>query len=86
MRATLRTMPGTQVPVIRQPFEPGDQLPFWAGHLPPSDSHLFDTENDPAEMENQLGTAMEGSMLEAMATELRGISAPVELLERIGVA
>jgi arylsulfatase A-like enzyme len=85
MRATLRTMPGTRVPVIRQPFEPGDQLPFWAGHLPPSDSLLFDTEKDPPEMENRLGTAMEGVMLEAMATELRAISAPAELLERIGV-
>jgi hypothetical protein len=79
-------MPGTQVPVISQPFEPGDQLPFWAGHLPPSDSHLFDTEADPTEMENQLGTSMEREMLEAVASELRGIQAPKDLLERIGVA
>ena len=35
-RATLDRMPGTDVPVIRQPFEPGDPLPFWAGHIPPS--------------------------------------------------
>jgi arylsulfatase A-like enzyme len=86
LRATLRHMPGTQVPVISQPFEPGDQLPFWAGHLPPSDSHLFDTEADPTEMENQLGTSMEREMLEAVASELRGIQAPKDLLERIGVA
>jgi hypothetical protein len=39
-RATLHRMPGTDVPVIRQPFEAGDRLPFWAGHLAPSDSYL----------------------------------------------
>jgi hypothetical protein len=79
-------MPGTQVPVIRQPFEPGDQLPFWAGHLPPSDSHLFDTDADPAEVENQIGTAKEKQMRDAVASELRAIDAPSDLLERIGVA
>ena len=29
-RATLDFMPGADVPVIRQPFEAGDVLPFWA--------------------------------------------------------
>ena len=29
-RATLDFMPGSDVPVIRQPFQPGDLLPFWA--------------------------------------------------------
>ena len=30
-RARLDFMPGSDVPVIRQPFEPGDRLPFWVG-------------------------------------------------------
>ena len=30
-RAALDLMPGSDVPVIRQPFEPGDLLPFWVG-------------------------------------------------------
>jgi arylsulfatase A-like enzyme len=86
LRATLEQMPGTTVPVIRQPSEPGDQLPFWAGHLPPSESYLFDTEEDPFENESRLGTRAEDEMLEAMATELRNIEAPAETLERVGVA
>ena len=30
-RARLDFMPGSDVPVIRQPFGPGDRLPFWVG-------------------------------------------------------
>ena len=30
-RAWLDRAPGTDVPVIRQPFDPSDDLPFWAG-------------------------------------------------------
>ena len=30
-RARLEPAPGTTVPVIRQPFDPSDRLPFWAG-------------------------------------------------------
>jgi arylsulfatase A-like enzyme len=86
LRATLEQMPGTDVPVIRQPFEPGDQLPFWAGHLAPSESYLFDTEQDPLEEENRLGTTIEVDMLEAMESELRNIDAPADLFERVGVA
>ena len=29
-RARLDTYPGSDVPVIRQPFDPSDDLPFWA--------------------------------------------------------
>ena len=84
-RATLQPMPGTDVPVIRQPFEPGDRLPFWAGHLPPSDSHLFDVDNDPGEENDRVGSSGEAEMLDALASMLREISAPADLLERIGV-
>jgi arylsulfatase A-like enzyme len=85
-RATLRQMPGTTVPVIRQPFEPGDQVPFWAGLQTPSDSHLYDVEIDPGEVEERTGTPAEAGMLDALATMLREISAPEDLLARVGVA
>jgi arylsulfatase A-like enzyme len=85
-RATLDSMPGTEVPVIRQPFAPGDQLPFWAGTRPPSETLLFDTDTDPGEMENRTGEAIEHHLVEAMATQLREISAPADLLERIGIS
>jgi arylsulfatase A-like enzyme len=85
-RAELRTMPGTTVPVIYQPFEAGDRLPFWAAGHPPVDSCLFDTDIDPAENENRVGQPPEAVMLAALADELRSISAPLDLLQRIGIA
>jgi len=85
-RATLDRMPGSDVPVIRQPFEPGDVLPYWAGFQPPRDSLLFDTGVDPAEEEDLAGTAREGEMADALAGELRRIGAPTDLLERIGLS
>ena len=85
-RATLDRMPGSDVPVIRQPFEPGDVLPYWAGFQPPRDSLLFDTGVDPAEEEDLAGTAHEGEMADALAGELRRIGAPTDLLERIGLS
>jgi arylsulfatase A-like enzyme len=85
-RATLGRMPGTDVPVIRQPFGPGDPLPFWAGHEPPSGSHLFDTDADPAEVEDRAGTSDEAEMVDAMAITLKEIGAPRDLLERVGLS
>jgi hypothetical protein len=87
-RAALRRMPGTDVPVIRQPFEAGDPLPFWAAGHPPSDSHLFDIDIDidPEELEDRTGTSDEVEMRDALDTVLRDISAPEELLERVGLA
>jgi arylsulfatase A-like enzyme len=85
-RATLDRMPGTEVPVIRQPFEAGDQLPFWAVGSPPSASYLYDTDVDPHETENQVGTQTETALRDGLATELRRIDAPRDVLERIGVA
>jgi arylsulfatase A-like enzyme len=85
-RAVLRQMPGTDVPVIWQPFEPGDALPFWAGQVPPSDSHLFDVDVDPEEGEDRVGTTGEAEMIDGLATILREISAPEDLLERVGLS
>ncbi len=84
-RATLEVMPGTGVPVLRQPFEPGDPLPFWAAGGPPEGSFLFDTGIDPGEDENRVNGRDEATMLDALAGELRRIGAPADMLERAGV-
>lgn len=85
-RATLEYMPGTDVPVIRQPFEPGDALPFWAGHRPPAGSYLFDLDLDPDEAENRAGAPQEQVMADALAGELRRICAPTDLMQRMGIS
>ena len=56
-RAALDFMPGSDVPVIRQPFEPGDALPFWAGTTCVDQHHCYDVGNDPDEDEDLVGTA-----------------------------
>ena len=78
-------MPGTSVPVIHQPFAPGDPLPYWAGSEPPDSSYLFDTDVDPEETENRVGERVESSLEDAMSESLGSIGAPAELLERIGL-
>jgi len=75
-RATLRTMPGTSVPVIHQPLAPGDPLPFWAGSEPPDSSYLFDTDVDPDESQNRVGERVESSLVEALSESLGPIGAP----------
>jgi hypothetical protein len=54
-RARLDYMPGTDTPVIRQPFAPGDRLPFWVGHGAVDAHFLFDLADDPGEDENLAG-------------------------------
>jgi arylsulfatase A-like enzyme len=85
-RATLETMPGTDVRVIRQPFVAGDRLPYWAGAKPPDDTHLFDTDVDPDEVEDRVGSPVESDLVDALAGELRAIQAPADLLERLQLA
>ena len=85
-RAFLDHMPGSDVPVIRQPYGPGDVLPYWAGFHPPSGSLLFDTEIAPAEEEDLAGSAHERDFADALAGELRRIEAPDDLLERVGLS
>jgi arylsulfatase A-like enzyme len=83
-RARLDRMPGSSVPVIRQPFAPGDMLPYWAftqfeGHL------LFDLSIDPAEEENLAGTASEKEAAELLREALAAVDAPSDQFERLGL-
>jgi arylsulfatase A-like enzyme len=83
-RATLARMPGSTVPVIKQVWDAGDAVPFWAwtkfsGH------HLFDTANDPPEDENRIGGTDEKRMTELLHATLREIDAPAEQFARLGL-
>jgi arylsulfatase A-like enzyme len=85
-RAVLDFMPGTRVPVIRQPFQPGDLLPFWAGNAKLDQHELYDLDNDPHEGENRRGEPLEKQMIDLLRAALEDVEAPAEQFERLGVA
>ena len=83
-RASLDRMPGSTIPVIRQPFQPGDFLPFWA-YTEFDGNKLFAIDDDPAELDNRAGDAHEGAFVDQLADALREIDAPRDQLERLGL-
>ena len=88
-RAVLDFMPGSDVPVIRQPFGAHDVLPFWArgGKTNAGRHHLYDLSVDPDEAENRRGEAsVEGEMIDLLRTALVDVDAPAEQLARLGIA
>lgn len=84
-RAVLDTMPGSDIPVIRQPFAPGDRLPFWAGGAHVDRHHLYDLAVDPDEAENRVGEAVEAELVELLRTALVELEAPAEQRQRLGL-
>ena len=84
-RARLDFMPGSDVPVIRQPFEPGDRLPFWVGRGCVDDHHVFDLDVDPLEEEDRAGTALERELTDLLRTALDEVEAPAEQYARLGL-
>jgi len=90
-RAFLDTMPGTTVPVIRQPFEMGDTLPFWAYGGLKNENLLYDRQSDPQQLQNlasaqgQLISPLESELLEHMKQALVEINAPQDLMQRLGL-
>ena len=83
-RASLTTMPGSTVPVIRQPFAPGDLLPFWAYGASVDDHHLYDA-GDADEVENQTGSKDEDDAIELLRHALETIEAPEHQFARLGL-
>ena len=78
-------MPGSDVPVIRQPFGPGDPLPYWAltrfrGNL------AFDLSRDPTEVEDRAGEPVEDDLSEQLREALVELEAPDDQLVRLGLA
>jgi len=84
-RARLATMPGSDVPVIRQPFEPGDPLPFWAYGTPTDEHLLHDLDADPWQTRNRAGEPAEKEAIDLLRAALEEIEAPAEQYERLGL-
>lgn len=84
-RAVLDRMPGSDVPVIRQPFAAGDALPFWVGRSNVGQHHLYDVDTDPDEQENRRGERREREMIELLRHALAEVEAPAEHLLRLGL-
>ena len=83
-RAELDRMPGSDVPVIRQPFGPGDPLPFWAyGSF--DGNHLFDLGEDPTEEHDGVGSAAEKQAADELREALRSVEAPSDQFVRLGL-
>jgi arylsulfatase A-like enzyme len=83
-RAFLDRMPGTQIPVIRQPFDEGDMLPFWSLGTPPG-SRLWNVAEDPAEARDLAGSADEKRLAELLRAALREVEAPGDQYRRLGL-
>ena len=85
-RAVLDRMPGSTIPVIRQPWDASDPLPFWAwggfrGH------RLWDVVEDPTEQHDLAGSSpLEAELAERLRGALRSLDAPADHLERLGLA
>ena len=84
-RAVLDFMPGSDVPVIRQPFTSGDRVPYWGMGTPPG-HHLFDLAEDPGERRNLAGTAAERDATDLLRAALESVDAPQDQYARLGLA
>jgi hypothetical protein len=84
-RARLDYMPGTDVPVIRQPFAEGDPMPLWAAMGRARDHLLFDLDEDPGEDRNLAGSKPESDAEELLRAALASVEAPQEQYERLGL-
>ena len=82
-RARLDFMPGSEVPVIRQPFAEGDRLPYW-GAARFTGNHLFDLVEDPDEERDLAGSGHEKRAAEQLYEALRAVEAPDDQFERLG--
>ncbi|HWF01474.1 MAG TPA: sulfatase [Caulobacteraceae bacterium] len=84
-RAVLDRMPGSEVPVIRQIWEAGDRVPFWASRRFAGDL-LFDLRDDPGERANLAGDpAATAQAATRLAEALAAIGAPATQFERLGL-
>ncbi len=83
-RAALDHMPGSNVPVIRQPFVATDPLPFWA-YTNFIGNQVFNVGADPGEEHDLAGTAVERRVEEQLRAALIEIGAPDDQLVRLGL-
>jgi len=83
-RAVLDRMPGSGVPVLRQIWEAGDAIPFWAASRFRG-NHLYDLAADPGEETNLAGGADEAAAASRLAAALRAVEAPAAQFARLGL-
>ena len=86
-RAWLDRSPGSDVPVIRQPFDPSDDIPYWGRGRFRGDL-LYDRVEADAEgaVRNLAGGPADKEMQELLVEAMRSIEAPDEQLTRLGLA
>jgi hypothetical protein len=82
-RASLAYMPGSDIPVIRQPFAAGDNVPFWANMSNFHGDHYFNRVDDPLEENNRASNDERETGRAALREALREIDAPLAQLERL---
>ncbi len=84
-RAVLDYMPGSTIPVIRQPFREGDLLPFWA-YAKQYETIMFNRAEDPDETVNRIDDAIAKDAEELLRVALTEIDAPSEQFERLALS
>jgi len=83
-RAVLDRMPGSGIPVLRQIWEAGDAVPFWAATRFRG-NHLYDLAADPDETENLAGGPDEAAAAGRLAAALKALQAPPAQFQRLGL-
>jgi len=82
-RAVLDRMPGSDIPVIRQPFTAADRLPYWA-YTEFAGNLAFDLGEDPGEERNLADDARGRELADLLHAALRAVDAPGEHYTRLG--
>jgi hypothetical protein len=83
-RAFLDRMPGSTIPVIRQPFDAGDFLPFWA-YTDFVGTLAYDLGEDPNEDRNLASDRLGKELAEMLRAALVEVDAPDDQLARLGL-
>ena len=83
-RAVLDYMPGSTIPVIRQPFREGDLLPFW-GYAKQYETMMFHRGEDPSESVNRISDSIAKEAEELLRVALHSVNAPTEQFERLAL-
>jgi hypothetical protein len=85
-RATLDRAPGGEVPVMRQPFDPSDHVPFWAMGRFRGDllyDHAAIAAGEP--FADRAADSATAEMTDLLVEALRAVDAPAEQVARLGV-
>lgn len=83
-RAFLDRMPGSDIPVLRQPYVEGDRAPYWLSKKALG-SQLWNLKEDPGELTNLIGGPEEARLAELLRDVLKDIHAPEDHFARLGL-